>query len=233
AMMIYSGGGAGTLANILVVIVVWRFATSVANSLQVEEEEKLKDENYLYGVERLEHLEIERKYSLGRNRYTAQEKNKDKPGNKKKKKKRFFSMDLDAHGNPSKSVGRLSVMAVIAFALGEPVLLSGPPEAGERALAAVIVFLLAAGVVLAAGSAAGTYRHSIDSGGKASLNIVPAKIVIAILLLVMVLAAGLTVPGIKYRGSGERQADKYSNASGSIKGKEENKSNSSELQLNN
>ncbi len=99
-------------------------------------------------------------------------------------------------------MARLVVIGVIAFALGEPILLAGPPEMGQRALAAVIVFILAAGVVLAAASSAGTFRHTLQAGGKASLSMVPVKIVLAILLLAGVLAVGLGVPGLNYEGSG-------------------------------
>lgn len=217
AMTRYSQGGVNLLVNSLVVIAVWRFATGVTNNLDLEEAERDKDEYRLYGVERLKHEEVERKFGLQRTTYSPD----DTPFyEKEKKKKKSPEEKVDPHGNPSTSVARLVVFAVFAFAVGEPFILSGPPEVGERALMAVIVFLLSAGVVLAAGSAMGTFRHTIKSGGDASLGMVPTKITIGVLLLVAVLAAALTVPGIKYHGSGERLPT-HDRATGSIPGKED------------
>lgn len=222
AMTRYSQGGLNLLVNSLVVIAVWHFATGVTNNLDLEEAERQKDEHRLYGVERLKHEEVERKFGLQRTTYSPD----DTPFyEKEKKKKKSPKEKLDPHGNPSISVARLVVFAVFAFAVGEPFILSGPPEVGARALLAVIVFLLSAGVVLAAGSAMGTFRHTIQSGGDASLGMVPKKIAVGVLLLVVVLAAALTVPGIKYRGSGER-LPAHDRAAGSIPGKEDQKGKS-------
>ena len=220
AMMKFSGGGINYPVNLLVVAAVWRFATGVTNNLHVEEDEKKKhQEQRLYGVERLHHEEMERKFDLKADRFSPREK-PEKP-EAKKKKKGFFGASSDAHGNPSAAVARLAVFAVAAFALGEPILLAGPPWVGLRALVAVIVFLLSTGIVLAAGSAAGTFRHTVKSGGDASLSMVPVKIITALLLMVMVLATALTVPGLKYRGSGELHPGQYRKS-----GKEDNKGKS-------
>lgn len=222
AMMKFSGGGINYFVNLLVIAAVWRFATGVTNNLHVEEEEKIKPvEHRLYGVERLHHEEMERKFDLKPDPLAPRE--KPAKEEKKKRKKGFFGTGGDAHGNPSAAVARLAVIAVITFALGEPALLSGPPEAGQRALVAVIIFLLATGVVLAAGSAAGTFRHTLKSGGNASLSMVPVKITLAVLLMVILLAAALTVPGITYRGSGYWRPGQH-DKSGSMKGEEDYKS---------
>jgi hypothetical protein len=100
-------------------------------------------------------------------------------------------------------VARLAVIALLAFALGEPVILAGKPEAGMRAIAAVVVFLLATGVVMSAGSAIHLFRRTKKSGGNLTPGIVPTRIFIAFMLLVVVLSVSLAVPGISYRGSGE------------------------------
>ncbi|MCP5047129.1 MAG: hypothetical protein GY940_08145, partial [bacterium] len=214
-MMKFSGKGIGIIVNLAVIFVVWKFATAVTDKLDLVEEEKEPEPQSFFGVERVHHQELERKFNLRRpNRF-------DREGKKEKSEKKVPG-GHDAHGNPSASVARLAVMAVIAFALGEPVLLAGPPEVGQRALAAVIVFLLSTGIVLAASSAAGTFRHTIQSGGKASLGMVPVKICIAIVLLAALLAVGLSVPGIKYQGSGRLKPPPELGGSGSIHGSEKN-----------
>jgi hypothetical protein len=220
AMTRFAGGAANFLVNILVILAVWRFASGLTNSLNIEEEEK-RDEHRLYGVERIKHEELQQKYDLKLDRYAP------KPDKEEEKKsKKFFGIwgkGIDAHGNPSAAVARLAAIAIFAFALGEPFLLAGPPEIGLRALVTVIVFLLAAGVVLAAGSAMSTYRHTLKSGGNASLGMVPGKIAIAVFLLFMILAVALTVPGIKYKGSGILRPQQYGKTSEKGKGREESR----------
>jgi hypothetical protein len=227
AMMVFSGGIKATLVNMVVIFIVWRFATRVANSLDIEEDEGPVTKKYecrFYGVERLKHEEIERRLELNPDRYIP-----GKIGEKKKKKKRFFGgwlQGADAHGNPAGSVARLAMLAVFVFALGESIILAGAPEVGKRALTAVIVFLFSTGIVLAAASSTGTYRHTRKLGGKASMGMVPIKIAIAALLSVLILAVGLTVPGIRYEGSGVVQPKKFIGPGGSIKGKEEGRGQS-------
>ncbi|UCH92806.1 MAG: hypothetical protein JSV88_21260, partial [Candidatus Aminicenantes bacterium] len=217
AMVKFAGGGVNFLVNLLVVLAVWRFASSLTNSLNIEEEKKT-DEHRLYGVERLKHEEVERKFGL------KSEPHSPGPAKEEKKSKKFFDFwgkGVDAHGNPSAAVARLAALAIVAFALGEPILLAGAPEIGMRALVTVMVFLLAAGVVLAAGSAMGTYRHTLKSGGEASLGMVPGRITIALFLVLVILAAGLTMPGIKYKGSGVLRPQQQGKLSEKGKGQEE------------
>lgn len=218
AMSHFTYGGVNFIVNLVIIVIVWRFASSVTFNLHLIEEERRKPGRRLYGVERIRHEEVERKHGLKADRY-APPKKPDREKDRSKKKP-------DAHGNPSAAVARLAVIAIIIFALGEPLLLSAPAEVGERALAAVIIFLLSAGVVLAAGSALGTYRHTLKSGGDASLSMVPLKIFTGLALLIVILAAAITFPGIKYRGSGQFQPARHS-AAGTIPGDEDNKSNMS------
>lgn len=56
---------------------------------------------------------------------------------------------------------------------------------------------------MAASSAVGVYRHTLQSGGVPSLSILPARMVIGLVLLVLVLSVSMTIPGLKYLGSGE------------------------------
>jgi hypothetical protein len=225
AMTIYSSGAASFLVNVVVIAAVWRFATGVTNSLNVEEEEIETGERKLYGVERLEHEAMERKYELKSNPFSF-----NFSFRKKTPKSALgrWLYDTDAHGNPAKSVARLAVLAIIAFAAGEPFILAGPPEVGQRALLAVVVFLFAAGMVLAAASSTAAFQHTRQAGGKPSGGMVPGKVAAAAVLLILVLAAGLTTPGISYQGSGKLHPARPDRAGkeGSVQGDEENKSRS-------
>jgi hypothetical protein len=115
---------------------------------------------------------------------------------------RGLSPETTVSPKPAAAVVRLAALALLAFALGEPILLNAAPQAGERALAAVVVFLLATGVALAAGSSMGTVRRVESAGGTVSPVLVPGRVALAAVLMVAVLAAGLAVPGIEVRGTG-------------------------------
>lgn len=185
-------GPVGSLAGSLIILAVWRFATRLAESLSREGDVEPPSRRRLYGVERLE-LE-----AWNKERAAAGE-----PALKRPKRRGKSSPAGDAHGNPSAAVARLAVLALVLFALGEPFILAGPPEIGVQALAAVVVFLLASGVVLAVGSSVGTLRHARGLGGKVSEALVPGRVVWAGGLLAVILALVLAVPGVTFRGSGE------------------------------
>ena len=104
--------------------------------------------------------------------------------------------------NPSVAVARLAALALLAFALGEPVLLNAAPETGVRAQAAVVVFLFATGVVLAAGSALDTLRRAERSGAQVAAGVVPRRLALAGVLLMVVLIASLAMPGVHFQGTG-------------------------------
>ena len=105
-------------------------------------------------------------------------------------------------GNPAKRVAQLAAIALLIFALTEPVLLAAVPQTGVKALAAVVVFLFSTGVVLAAGSALETLRRAERAGAEVHPGLVPGRVALAGLLLAMVLAAGLAMPGLDYQGTG-------------------------------
>lgn len=213
AIMRISGEPQNILVNFLVVAAVWWFANSITNSLDIKEEED-KALHQLYGVERLHREDVLEKFGQKRGIHFSKKKTSKKSEKSTKKNKA-------SHGNPSSDVARFAAIALVVFALGEPFLLSGPPETGERALIAVIVFLFAAGIVLSTGSAIGTFRYSLRSGGTASFSMIPWKMTIGFVFLVIVLAVSLTVPGVQYRGSGEAAKNK---TAGNVTGKEETKS---------
>jgi hypothetical protein len=99
-------------------------------------------------------------------------------------------------------VARLSALALLGFALGEPVLLDAAPQTGIRALASVVIFLFSTGIVLAAGSSLDSLRRAEWAGGQVSSLLVPGRLALAGGLLVLVLAATLAVPGLHFRGTG-------------------------------
>jgi len=195
-MLKFSRSPQDFIVNILVVAVVWWFATRITECLDIGEEVE-REVLRIYGVERLDWERVHRKFGLSH--VSGLPKREPEKAEKKKSEKARKQLNR----NPSSAVARLAVIGLAAFALGEPVLLSGPPEAGLRAIVAVVVFLLATGVVMSAGSAIGDYRRVRKPSGSPSIGVVPAKTTIAFILLIVVLSASLTVPGIAYRGSGE------------------------------
>lgn len=113
------------------------------------------------------------------------------------------ALALNGEGrDPARSVAGLAVLALFAFALGEPVLLGTAPEVGERALAAVIVFLFSAAVVLAAGSAFERLRQAEQAGGRADPFLLPVRVVMAAGLAALVLALAASAPHLQVRGTG-------------------------------
>jgi Domain of unknown function (DUF4129) len=111
--------------------------------------------------------------------------------------------DVGLSRNPAATVARLAAFALLAFALGEPVLLAASPVIGVRALTAIVIFLFATGVVLAAGSALDALRRVESAGGYVSPRLVPGRVALAALLLGLVLASALALPGLRFQGTGQ------------------------------
>jgi Domain of unknown function (DUF4129) len=168
------------LANLLIVAVIWRFATKVTQGLSPEAGRPVRAGLRLYGVERL--------------RAEAWQREKGTQPAKK--------APPAPPPNPAVSVARLAALALLGFALGEPVLLNAAPQTGMRALAAVVVFLFSTGIVLAAGSSLDSLRRAEWAGGRVSPLLVPGRLALAAGLLVLVLAAALAVPGLQFQGTG-------------------------------
>jgi hypothetical protein len=78
---------------------------------------------------------------------------------------------------------------------------------------------------MTAASTAGTLKFAIDSGGKASLSLIPAKILIALFLLISVLAVALSVPGIQYVGQGLRKPKAIHQEKKGTENEKENRAN--------
>lgn len=177
------------LANLLIIAAVWRFATGVTRGLSPEADRPSRPGLRLYGLERLrvEAWQRQREAETGLpGPLMSLHQEKPRP----------------APPNPSVAVARLAGLALLAFALGEPVLLNAAPQTGVRAQAAVVVFLFATGVVLAAGSALDTLRRAERAGGQVAAGVVPRRLALAGALLLVVLVASLAMPGVHFQGTG-------------------------------
>ena len=164
------------LANLLIVAVVWRFATRVTRGLSPETGKAPKLSRDL--------LSVAPEIWMG----TVARQPSPPP--------------VAVPRNPAATVARLAAAALLAFALGEPVLLAAAPQTGMRALAAVVLFLFSTGVVLAAGSGMDALRRAEGAGGRVSPGVVPSRVGVAALLLGVVLASALAVPGLDFQGTG-------------------------------
>ncbi len=173
------------VANLLIIAAVWHLARGVTRGLSPEEGRPALRTSRLYGLDRLRAEAWQRK---------KEEQTGAQPPVKKK------APAIPA--NPAMAVARLAAFALLAFAVGEPVLLGATPQTGIRALAAVVVFLFATGVVLAAGSGLDALRRAEWAGGMVSPALVPVRAAFAGALLIVVLAAALAVPGLQFQGSG-------------------------------
>ena len=192
--MMTSSSAASFLPNLLILAAVWRFATGVTRALSLEEEmDPARQSLHFYGVERLGFEEFQRRQ-------------REEKGAAWGTLRKVGRKAPDAHGNPVASVARLAALALVGFAVGEPWLLRAQPALAERALADVIVFLFSTSLVLAAGSAAGTLRHTLRAGGRVAPGVLPTRIALAALLSVTVLAAALAIPGVRFRGHGQLRA---------------------------
>ncbi|HEY0553070.1 MAG TPA: DUF4129 domain-containing protein [Thermoanaerobaculia bacterium] len=172
-------------ANLLIIGAVWWLATRVTRGLSPEEGRPAGQGARLYGLQRLKMQAWQRQ----RREETGAPPPAEQP-----------AQAIPA--NPAMSVARLAAAALVAFALGEPVLLGAAPQTGIRALAAVVIFLFATGIVLAAGSAMDALRRAEWAGGDVSPGLVPGRVALAGGLLAVVLAAALAVPGLHFQGSG-------------------------------
>jgi hypothetical protein len=175
-------------ANLLIIAAVWWLATRVTRGLSPEEGRPAGQGLRLYGLERLKMQAWQRR--------KREETGVSPPAEQPAAKANAIP------ANPALSVARLAAAALVAFALGEPVLLGAAPQTGIRALAAVVVFLFATGIVLAAGSAMDALRRAEWAGGDVSPGLVPGRVALAGGLLAVVLAAALAVPGLHFQGSG-------------------------------
>ncbi|MEM8931502.1 MAG: hypothetical protein AAGE94_10020, partial [Acidobacteriota bacterium] len=194
-----AAGWLGPLSTCLIIYVVWRFASALTDRLSADLDQPPRRRHRIYGLARLEMERLAEQsdrpisiYDLGR-----------------RARRRAETEDVEASlADPERAgrdVLRLVLVGLGLFALGEPFLLTGPPAAGQRALGAMIIFLLAAGCVLAAASAYRGVRRAWGAGAQTSVTGVAGRVVAAAFGLVLVLVVALGMPGVHYQGTGERQ----------------------------
>jgi hypothetical protein len=175
-----SGHPGEKLANLLIIGVVWRFATRVTRELSPEAGRQVRRPD-------------ERKApSIWNGAWAVETKSQPPPPSEPAARPR----------NPAATVARLAAVALLAFALGEPVLLAAVPQTGVKALAAIVIFLFSTGIVLAAGSALDMLRRIQGAGVFVSPGLVPGRVALAAVLLAVVLASALAVPGLEFQGTG-------------------------------
>ncbi len=179
------GGLGEKLANLLILAVVWYFATRVTRELSPEDG---RTGSRRAGSER-DLLLFD--FGQGEEAEEAESPPSPQPGGPPAKPR-----------NPAATVARLAAVALGGFALGEPIVLGAAPQTGPKALAAVVTFLFSTGVVLAAGSGLDTLRRAEKAGGRVSPGLVPGRMGLAALLLGAVLVSALALPGLAFRGTG-------------------------------
>lgn len=181
------GGWQGRLLNGLIIFATWKLLTVVTGGVSREgETDEAPRGQQLYGLERI----------------TLERFQRQRGGRKPIRREAPAS---PRGPRPTVLVARLAVIALVVFALAEPVLLAGVPEAGARGLTAMVVFFLATGMVLSASSFVELQRRLRRGGGRGSGEGLGGRVIAAFLLLIGVLSLALGLPGIRYQGRSELQ----------------------------
>lgn len=190
----------GPLSNGVILIVVWRFASSLTVALSEDLERSSDDEGpRLFGLERLEMERLAREreargqgpssvYELGRRRRLQERRKNNKTADPDK---------------ASRSVVRLVIVGLAIFAFCEPVLLAGHGSAAGRALGAMVVFLLASALLSAAANCWGYLRRVRELGGEVEVGVVAQRLGAAFGLMAVLLLLALGTPGLQLQGRGE------------------------------
>jgi hypothetical protein len=171
-----------TLSNLLILAVVWHFATRVTRELSPESDGDVA-------------RKARSEWDLLLFKPLQTEEETPPP-------QQIPAAPAARRRNPVATVARLAAAVLLIFALSEPIVLAAAPQTGAKALAAVMVFLFSTGVVLAAGSALDALRRVQSAGGRVAPGLVPGRMVLAALLLGAVLASALALPGLHLQGTG-------------------------------
>lgn len=175
-------GWQAPVLNSLIILATWKLLTAVTGGVSQEGEDVALKGRRLYGLERIALERFQRQRGAPRLLPVA---------------------PASAAPRPTVLVARLAVIALVVFALAEPVLLAGVPEAGERGLTAMVLFFLATGMVLASCSFVELQRRLRRGGSHASSAGLAGRVAAAALLLVGILSLALGLPGIHYQGKNE------------------------------
>lgn len=179
-------GPGEVLVSIGILVALWWYCRAVASSLSMEDAWSLPNERRLFGedAEGLARWRMRRAEELGLSA----------PLNEKP----LAAAPLD----PSRRVTRLIMMALVAFAAGEPLILNGPPAAGVHALIAVATFLLCSGFVLAAANIIDSIRSVTHASGRYRYAVLWQRLGFATAVSSALLLGAFSLPGITYKGSG-------------------------------
>lgn len=175
----------GAIVNGFILLVVWRFATAVTSGLALEGEERERVGRRLYGLERLAVQAWQRHRGASRD------------GGKGGKD---VGLHLPTSRSPNRAVASMAAVVMVIFALGEPALLGGPPQAASRGFASMVVFLLSTGTVLGAAAVLDVFRRVRDAEGKMSATLLPRRMVAAALSMALLLSIALSMPGVRRPG---------------------------------
>lgn len=178
------GGFGEKLANLLILAVIWYFATQVTRELSPETGREA-------GQSLREHLSLLLVDPWRSDEALEAESASASPEPPPARPR-----------NPAAMVARLAAAALLIFALGEPIILAAAPQTGPKALAAVVIFLFSTGVALAAGSALDALRRAEAAGACVTPGLVPGRMALAALFLGLILAAALALPGLNFQGTG-------------------------------
>ena len=173
------------IANLLILAVIWYFATRVTRELSPETGQEARPSLW-------EHIDL-LLIDPWRSDDAAEAVSPPEPRETPRTRPR----------NPAVMVARLAAAALLVFATGEPIVLKAAPQTGPKALAAVMVFLFSTGIVLAAGSSLDALRRAEVAGARVAPGLVPLRMGFAALLLGLVLAAALALPGLSFQGTGQ------------------------------
>ena len=185
----------GIVVNGAILLAVWRFATGVASGLALEGEERHRLGRRLYGLER---LAVE---AWQRHRKPGGTASKDTSS-----KAKDVGLRLPTSKSPNRAVASLAAGVMVIFALGEPALLGGPPQAAERGFASMVVFLLSTGTVLGAAAVLDVFRRVRDAEGKISATLLPRRMLAAALSMTVLLSIALAMPGVRSTDDGVARA---------------------------
>ena len=123
-------------------------------------------------------------------------------------------VEQDALKSPSRAVAVLTVVTLTIMAAGGPLLMKGSAGLARQALGAMVVTLVSAGVLLAAGVATSSVREVRERGGQASVRVLGFRLALSLALVVPALVVGLGTPGLDWVGTGEIEAAKTGGESG-------------------
>lgn len=194
----------GPLLNGVILYVTWRFASRLMHDLSADLDDTRRRRRRLFGLER-QALESWRRQqdAAGKANY----------GLRDLLRTRRVTSDSEA---ALRSIARLTLLGLLVFALGEPILRLAEPGLPGKALGAMVAFLLSAGVLLGAASVAAQQRRLQRLHASAPWTLVTGRVVSALAMTVLALAMVLQVPAVHVEGSGQIRPERADGRSGEL-----------------